>query len=71
MSEAKVRKTINAPVDKVWKTIRDFDGIDRYLPVVASCSVEGSGVGAKRTCYCRTVSSSLRGSKAWMKMNEP
>lgn len=50
MTEARVKKTINAPTEKVWKTIRDFDGIDRYLGAVKSCTVEGSGEGAKRTC---------------------
>ncbi len=50
MSEVRVKKIIKAPAERVWETIRDFDGIERYLPVVSSCTVEGSGVGATRTC---------------------
>jgi carbon monoxide dehydrogenase subunit G len=50
MSEAIVKKQINIPAEKAWATIRQFDGVDTYLPAVASCRVEGEGVGAKRFC---------------------
>ncbi len=50
MSEVIVKKIIKGPAERIWETIRDFDGIDKYLPAVASCTVEGSGVGATRTC---------------------
>lgn len=43
------RTTISAPADEVWRTIRDFGGIDRYLVAVAGVELEGSGVGARRT----------------------
>lgn len=48
--EAKVKKTIKAPADKVWATIRSFDDVDTFIPAIATCSVEGNGVGAKRIC---------------------
>jgi len=51
MAEVSVKQTIHVLAESVWETLRGFDGIDRYLPdVVASCSVEGVGAGAKRTC---------------------
>lgn len=41
---------IKAPASRVWETLRKFDGVERYLPVVKSSTVKGSGNGAERTC---------------------
>ncbi|OHB73565.1 MAG: hypothetical protein A2V70_20600 [Planctomycetes bacterium RBG_13_63_9] len=49
MSEASVKMTIHAPADAVWKTISEFGRLERFIPAIASCRVEGSGVGATRT----------------------
>ncbi len=50
MSKAQKKSVIHASANDVCKTIREFDGIQRFLPVVASCSMEGTGIGAKRIC---------------------
>ncbi len=50
MSKVSVTTTINCPAEKVWDTIRSFEGVERYLPIVISSSVQGSGNGAERTC---------------------
>ncbi len=42
--------TINAPKDKVWETLKGFGNVEQYLPVVQNTVLEGSGVGAIRTC---------------------
>ena len=42
--------TINAPADKVWDTLKSFDYVEKYLPLVQKTEVEGSGVGATRIC---------------------
>jgi hypothetical protein len=44
------RTEIAAPPEKVWGTIRSFERIEDYLPLIESSSVEGEGVGAKRVC---------------------
>ena len=68
MAQVSVKRTIDSPVDTVWKTISEFDGIDRYLPeVVASCSVEGKGAGAKRTC---TLQNGMKLSETLESLNE-
>ncbi len=41
--------TINASADEVWKTISDFNGLGKYLPLITKSTMEGSGVGALRT----------------------
>jgi len=42
--------TINAPADKVWETLKGFGNVEQYLPMVQNTMLEGSGVGAIRTC---------------------
>ncbi len=41
---------INDSSEKIWNTIRSFDEVERYLPIVTKSVVDGSGQGAKRTC---------------------
>lgn len=50
MSRAHVIRRIHARAEEVWETIREFDRVQKFLPSVASCTVEGSGVGARRIC---------------------
>jgi hypothetical protein len=50
MAFISTKSIINAPASKVWETLRKFDGVERYLPVVKSSTVKGSGEGAERTC---------------------
>ena len=41
---------INDSGEKIWNTIKSFDRVERYLPIVTKTVVEGNGQGAKRTC---------------------
>jgi len=36
--------------DKLWNTLRSFDGVERYLSIVTKSVVKGNGKGSKRTC---------------------
>ena len=50
MTEVKVSEAIAAPAAKVWALLGDFGGVTKWGgPMLQSCSVEGSGVGAVRT----------------------
>ncbi len=49
MAEVLVKGQIDVSADAVWETIRRFGGIEEFLPMIDTCSLEGSGVGAKRT----------------------
>ena len=50
MSRAHVIRTISARAEEVWKTIQEFNRVQKFLPLVASCTVDGYGVGARRVC---------------------
>jgi hypothetical protein len=41
-------KTIDAPPDAAFAVVAAIGGLDRLLPLIESCRVEGAGVGARR-----------------------
>ncbi len=49
MGQVSVKVNIPVTPDKVWQTLRDFGGMDKWAPGIASLTVEGRGVGAVRT----------------------
>jgi len=50
MTNVSVKYAINAAADEIWKTLSSFRDIEKYMPLVKSSTVKGTGVGAKRTC---------------------
>jgi hypothetical protein len=48
MTSVTVTDTIDAPVDKVWKLVSDFGGIDKFMRGIDECRLEGSGLGSDR-----------------------
>lgn len=48
MCEVSVSTEIDASVETVWKTIRDFSAIDRYATGITQCTLEGDGIGSIR-----------------------
>lgn len=50
MQIVSVRKRLTAPAASVWKIVSKGDSVDRWLPVIESCRLEGSGPGARRFC---------------------
>jgi len=50
MINVSAKDTINASADKVWNTVGAISNVEQYMPMITSSSVEGSGLGAKRTC---------------------
>lgn len=48
MAQSEASKTIDAPANFVWSTVRAFSGLERYFTMFASSTTEGSGVGATR-----------------------
>jgi len=49
VSQISVNVSMPAAAAEVWQTIRDFGGVDRWAPNIASLEVSGTGVGAVRT----------------------
>jgi hypothetical protein len=49
MTQVSRKTTINVPADTIWRVISDLCADRRYLTMVVQCTVEGAGVGARRT----------------------
>jgi hypothetical protein len=43
-----VTRAIGVSADAAWAAIAAIGGLDRWFPVIATCEVEGEGVGATR-----------------------
>lgn len=41
MADGKAEVSIDRSPDEVWKVVREFGGLDEWMPGVESCSVEG------------------------------
>lgn len=49
MTQASSKIIIGVSADAIWQLISDFGSADQYLVGVVNCTVEGEGVGARRT----------------------
>lgn len=49
MTQASCKTSIDRPADVIWRVIGDFGAASQYLVGVVNCTVEGEGVGARRT----------------------
>lgn len=43
-----ITKKLNVPTEKAWEAISRIGRLDIWFPIIATCSVEGNGVGAHR-----------------------
>lgn len=50
MIQVSVKDTINSPAEEIWKTVGAIGNVEQYIPVIKSSTLQGSGLGAKRTC---------------------
>ena len=50
MTTIQVRKTIDAPADNIWKTIRAYDNVESFNPLVTSSTISGTDEGSERVC---------------------
>ncbi len=50
MTKIQVRKTIDAPAENIWKTIRSYDNVESFNPLVTSSTITGTDEGSERVC---------------------
>jgi uncharacterized protein YndB with AHSA1/START domain len=50
MRTVSVTRRISAPADAVWAIVRTGANMDRWMPAVTFCTIDGDGVGARRVC---------------------
>ena len=44
------RRDLTSSAERVWEIVAAVGGVDKWLPVMKSCRVEGQGAGARRYC---------------------
>jgi hypothetical protein len=49
VAQISVKVNLTATADKAWQALRDFGGMDKWAPGIASLALSGAGVGAVRT----------------------
>jgi len=49
-AEVNVNRRVSVEPGLVWNTIAAGDGLEKWLPVITQCRLEGSGAGAIRYC---------------------
>lgn len=49
MAKVAMKTVVKTSPEQLWETIRDFNGLAKFVEAVASSTQEGSGVGALRT----------------------
>jgi len=45
-----ITTTIDAPAENIWKTIRSYDNIESFNPMVTSSTITGTDEGSERVC---------------------
>lgn len=50
MRTVSVAQRIAVPAQAAWEVVRSGSGLDKWVPVISSCRVEGQGPGARRVC---------------------
>ena len=47
-TKSRIARKLPVTADSAWSVLRCFGGLEVWFPIIASCHVEGDGVGAKR-----------------------
>jgi len=47
---AQITITIDAPAENIWKTIRSYDNVESFNPLVTSSTITGTDEGSERVC---------------------
>ena len=50
MTDVHTSSVINAPADRVWATVRDFNALPDWMPPVVDSRIEGSGPSDRVGC---------------------
>ncbi len=45
-----IARIIEAPAENIWKTIRSYDNVERWNPMVTSSKISGTDEGSERVC---------------------
>ena len=50
MKQVSITQPVDASPEKIWNILRTGTNLDKWIPFISACKLEGKGVGAKRVC---------------------
>lgn len=50
MKQVSITQPVAVSAEKAWNILRTGTNLDKWIPFIATCDLEGKGVGAKRVC---------------------
>jgi hypothetical protein len=50
MKRVSVDQKVNVSPEDLWKILRTGTDLEKWLPIIATCNLQGKGPGAKRIC---------------------
>ena len=50
MKQVSITQPVDASPEQVWNILRTGTNLDKWIPFISTCELEGKGVGAKRVC---------------------
>jgi Polyketide cyclase / dehydrase and lipid transport len=54
MATVSMKATFHASADKVWETLKDFNGLPKFIAAIVKSDTKGAGIGAVRTLTLAT-----------------
>jgi hypothetical protein len=50
MKQISITQQVNVSPEKIWNILRTGTNLEKWIPIIATCNLEGTGAGAKRIC---------------------
>ncbi len=50
MKQVSVTQRVSSAPEQIWNILRTGTDLEKWIPIMASCKLEGQGAGAKRIC---------------------
>lgn len=50
MKNISIKQEVKSSSQKIWNILRTGDDLDKWLPFIATCDLQGTGAGAVRLC---------------------
>jgi hypothetical protein len=54
MATVSMKAILKASADEVWKTVKDFNGLPKFISAIVKSDMKGAGIGAVRTLTLAT-----------------
>lgn len=50
MKQVSITQPVQASPDMIWNVLKTGTNLEKWIPIISTCELNGNGAGAKRTC---------------------